>query len=50
MTIAEVAKCRITRNGWRVERQDDDGGIEVTVFYGNNPQERAESFAQLLNF
>lgn len=50
MANAEVAKCRMTRTGWRVERQDEDGGVEVTVFYGNKPQERAQAFAQLLNF
>lgn len=50
MLDAEVAKCKITRSGWRVERQDEDGGVEVTVFYGNHPRERALAYAKVLNF
>ena len=31
---------------WRVEWFDEDGGCEVTVFYGPRPEERARAFAK----
>jgi hypothetical protein len=31
---------------WRVEWFDEDGGCEVTVFYGPRAQERALAFAK----
>ena len=45
-----VVKCKLTRTGWRVERIDQDGGIEVTTFFGNKPRSRAYAYARLLNF
>jgi hypothetical protein len=50
MSNTEIVKCRSAKNGWRVEREDDDGGVEVTVFYGNNPEARAYAFAKLIDF
>jgi hypothetical protein len=31
---------------WRVEWFDEDGGCEVTVFYGPRSEERARAFAK----
>ena len=31
---------------WRVEWFDEDGGCEVTVFYGPRAEERARAFAK----
>ena len=50
MQSPEVAKCKLTEGGWRVERSDHDGGVEITVFYGNNPHDRAHAYAKLLDF
>jgi hypothetical protein len=38
---AKVFEDRITHGEWRVEKTDDDGGIEVAVFGGPNARWRA---------
>lgn len=38
---AELFKDRETPGDWRVEREDDDGSIEVAIFSGPNARERA---------
>lgn len=50
MASVEVTRCKESDHGWRVERIDEDGGMEATVFFGNNPQARAKAYARLLEF
>lgn len=38
---AELFRDRETSGDWRVEREDEDGGIEVAIFSGPNARERA---------
>lgn len=50
MDAVEIVRCRDANNAWQVERFDSDGGVEITAFYGNNPKDRATSYAKLLAF
>lgn len=38
---AELFRDRVAPGHWRVEREDEDGGIEVAIFSGPNARERA---------
>jgi hypothetical protein len=42
---AKAFEDRITRGEWRVEKTDDDGGIEVAVFGGPDARWRAIRYA-----
>jgi hypothetical protein len=42
---AKVFEDRECPGDWRVEREDDDGGIEVAIFSGPNARERAIRYA-----
>ena len=42
---AKVFEDRQWPGDWRVERIDDDGGIEVVIFSGPNARERALRYA-----
>jgi len=42
---AELFEDRETPGDWRVEREDDDGSIEVAIFSGPNARERAIRYA-----
>ena len=42
---AKVFEDREAPGDWRVERVDDDGGIEVAIFGGPNARERAIRYA-----
>ena len=33
---------------WRVEAEDDDGGIEVTICHGRDAQRRAQQIAIII--
>jgi hypothetical protein len=43
---AKVFEDRQCPGKWRVERVDDDGGIEVSIFSGPNARERALQCAE----
>ena len=43
---ARVFPDRIVNGAWRVEREVDDGAIEVAVFSGPDAHERALTFAR----
>ena len=42
---AQVFEDRVTLGDWRVEREDDDGAVEVAIFSGPNARERAIRYA-----
>ena len=42
---AEVFEDRVTPGDWRVEREGEDGTIEVAIFSGPNARERAIRYA-----
>ena len=42
---AKVFEDRECPGDWRVERIDDDGGIDVAIFGGPNGRERAVRYA-----
>jgi hypothetical protein len=42
---AKVFEDRISPGDWRVEKIDDDGGIEVAIFGGPNALDRAIEYA-----
>lgn len=42
---AKVFEDRETPGDWRVEREDEDGSIEVAIFSGPNARERALRYA-----
>ena len=42
---AKVFEDRVSPGYWRVERIDDDGGIEVAIFSSPNARERAIRYA-----
>ena len=48
---AKIFEDRLSPGDWRVEWEDDDGGIEVTIFSGY-ARERASQYAdwRYLNF
>jgi hypothetical protein len=39
--LAKVFKDRLTPGDWRVEWEDEDGGVEVTIFSGADAREPA---------
>ena len=43
---AKVFEDRITPGDWRVEKIDDDGGIEAAIFGGPNARVRALRYAE----
>ena len=43
---AIVFACRVIRDEWRVERIEDDGSIEVTIFSGPMAERRAREYAE----
>jgi hypothetical protein len=42
---AKVFEDRLTPGDWRVEWEDEDGGVEVTIFSGPDARERAIQYA-----
>jgi hypothetical protein len=42
---AKVFEDRIYPGNWRVEWEDDDGGVEVTIFSGPDARDRAFQYA-----
>jgi hypothetical protein len=42
---AKVFEDRLVPGDWRVECEDDDGGVEVTIFSGPDARERAFQYA-----
>ena len=42
---AKVFEDRLTRGDWRVEREDEDGSIEVAIFSGPNARQRMLRYA-----
>jgi hypothetical protein len=42
---AEIFENRATPGDWRVEREDEDGSIEVAIFSGPNARQRALRYA-----
>jgi hypothetical protein len=42
---AKVFEDRISPGDWRVEKIDDDGGIEVAIFAGPQARDRAIEYA-----
>jgi hypothetical protein len=42
---AKVFEDRIYPGNWRVEGEDDDGGVEVTIFSGPDARDRAFQYA-----
>jgi hypothetical protein len=42
---AKVFRDREHTRDWRVEKMDDDGGIEVALFSGSGARQRAISYA-----
>jgi hypothetical protein len=42
---ANVFEDRLTPGDWRVECEDDDGGVEVTIFSGPDAHDRATQYA-----
>jgi hypothetical protein len=42
---AKVFRDREHTRDWRVEKMDDDGGIEVALFSGSDARQRAISYA-----
>jgi hypothetical protein len=42
---AEIFEDRATPGDWRVEREDEDGSIEVAIFSGPNARQRALRYA-----
>jgi hypothetical protein len=42
---AKVFEDRLTAGDWRVEWEDEDGGVEVTIFSGPSARERAIQYA-----
>jgi len=38
---AKVFEDRLSPGDWRVEWEDDDGGVEVTIFSGPDARDRA---------
>jgi hypothetical protein len=45
LPAGQVFRDRVTRGDWRVECEDEDGGIEVAIFSGPNARERAMRYA-----
>src|SRR5580692_3646051 len=45
---AKVFEDRIYPGNWRVEGEDDDGGVEVTIFSGPDARDRAFQYAASL--
>jgi hypothetical protein len=45
---AKVFEDRIYPGNWRVEWEDDDGGVEVTIFSGPDARDRAFQYAASL--
>src|ERR1700738_4725346 len=46
---AKVFEDRVYPGNWRVEWEDDDGGVEVTIFSGPDARDRAFQYATLPN-
>ena len=42
---AKLFEDRVTPGDWRVEREDEDGSVEVAIFSGPNARERAVRYA-----
>jgi hypothetical protein len=42
---AKVFQDRRSPGDWRVEWEDDDGGVEVTIFSGPDARDRAIMYA-----
>jgi len=42
---AKVFQDDVSHRVWRVEWEDDDGGVEVTIFGGPNARDRALLYA-----
>jgi len=42
---ANVFEDRLHPGDWRVEWEDDDGGLEVTIFSGPDARDRAFRYA-----
>jgi hypothetical protein len=42
---ARVFRDRVHADDWRVEKEDEDGSIEVAIFSGPNAYERAAIYA-----
>jgi len=45
MNVYEVVKSKDMIDEWRVEMVDSEGEIEVTLFTGPRPEERAKEYA-----
>ena len=45
----EVAPNAEWDDAWNVERIDDDGGVELAIFYGPNAEARARAYADHMN-
>jgi hypothetical protein len=45
MRVAKVFEDRVTRGDWRVEREGEDGEMEIAIFGGPNAYERAIVYA-----
>jgi hypothetical protein len=43
---AKVFEDRLTPGDWRVEWEDEDGGVEVTIFSGPDARQRAIQYAE----
>jgi hypothetical protein len=44
---AKVFRDRVSRDAWRVEKMDEDGGVEcIEIFGGSNARERAINYAR----
>jgi hypothetical protein len=43
---AKVFEDRLTPGDWRVEWEDEDGGLEVTIFSGPDARQRAIQYAE----
>lgn len=39
--FASIVRDSMDRNAWRVERIDDDGGVEIAIFAGPHAKDRA---------
>lgn len=46
---AEVFEDRVTPGDWRVEREGDDGEMEIAIFGGPNARERAIRYMPITN-
>jgi hypothetical protein len=44
--LAKIFEDRLTPGDWPVEWEDEDGGVEVTIFSGPDGRERAFRYAE----